>query len=165
MRAARLRLAAIGIGVGAAVWSALSHADPLGQSRLAPSDIAALAQASAGPGASGIGAIRSTVLSGKPGEAGPYTIALQVPAHTTIAAHTHRDDRTAVVVSGTWWFGYGPANERARLKRLPAGSFYTEPAGAPHFARTGRDPVVVFITGNGPSDTAYVDDAADPARR
>jgi hypothetical protein len=37
------------------------------------------------------------------------------------------------------------------------GSFYTEPAGAPHFAGTEDQPAVVDITGFGPSDTIYVD--------
>ena len=101
---------------------------------------------------------------GNPEAAGPYTIALRVPAHTTIAAHTHRDSRTAVVVSGTWWFGYGPVNTRDQLKALPPGSFYTEPGGQAHFARTGDESAVVYITGMGPTDTHYLDAAADPRR-
>jgi hypothetical protein len=131
--------------------------------RLDPKDIAALSTNAAGAGTSGVAGIRTTRLAGDPEAAGPYTIALRVPAHTTIAPHTHRDDRSAVVVSGTWWFGYGPANTRDRLKALGPGSFYTEPGGQAHFARTGDQPVVVFITGMGPTDTHYLD-AATAAR-
>ena len=165
MSAVQQTLAATCLALASALSSGPALCGPLGQTRLARTDIASLAKSSAGPGTSGINAIRTTVLSGNPGEVGPYTIALQVPAGTTIAAHTHRDDRTVVVVSGTWWFGYGPLNERSGLKRLPAGSFYTEPAGQPHFARTGRDPAVVFITGNGPSDTQYAHAGTDRERR
>lgn len=135
-----------------------------GQLRLSPTDIAALAKGGAGAGTSGVAGIRTTVLFGNPEAAGPYTIALRVPPHTTIAAHTHRDSRTAVVVSGTWWFGYGPANTSDRLKALPPGSFYTEPGGQAHFARTGDESAVVYITGTGPTDTHYLDAAADPRR-
>lgn len=135
-----------------------------GQLRLAPKDIAALAKSGAGAGTSGVAGIRTTVLFGNPEAAGPYTIALRVPAHTTIAAHTHRDSRTAVVVSGTWWFGYGRANTRDQLKALPPGSFYTEPGGQAHFARTGDESAVVYITGMGPTDTHYLDAVADPRR-
>jgi quercetin dioxygenase-like cupin family protein len=135
-----------------------------GQLRLAPTDIAALAKGGAGAGTSGVAGIRTTVLFGNPEAAGPYTIALRVPPHTTIAAHTHRDSRTAVVVSGTWWFGYGPVNTRDQLKALPPGSFYTEPGGQAHFARTGDESAVVYITGTGPTDTHYLDAAADPRR-
>jgi hypothetical protein len=43
-----------------------------------------------------------------------------------------------------------------REKALPAGSFYTEPSGDAHFARTKTDPVIVYITGSGPTDTVFV---------
>ena len=105
----------------------------------------------------GVAGIQTTLLAGDPTAAGPYTIALRVPAHTIIAPHTHRDDRSAVVVSGTWWFGYGPVNAKDRLKALAPGSFYTEPGGQAHFARTGDQAVVVYITGIGPTDTRYLD--------
>lgn len=35
-------------------------------------------------------------------------------------------------------------------------SFYTEPAAQPHFAQTGDEPVVIWVTGYGPSDTKFV---------
>jgi quercetin dioxygenase-like cupin family protein len=121
-----------------------------------------IGQGVAGAGTSGVVGIQTTVLSGDPTSAGPYTIALRVPAHTIIAAHTHRDDRSAVVVSGTWWFGYGSVNTPDKLKALGPGSFYTEPGGVAHFARTGDEPAVVYITGVGPTDTHYIDKDADP---
>lgn len=139
-------------------------AAPLGQLRLDPAEIAGLAAQGAGAGTSGVAGIRTTILMGDPKLAGPYTIALRVPPETVIAAHTHRDDRTAVVISGTWWFGFGPTNTEASLKPLPPGSFYTEPGGQAHFARTGKEPVVLYISGNGPTDTVYVEakDAPQP---
>jgi len=87
------------------------------------------------------------VLKGDPDRAGLYTIMLQVPAHTRIAAHDHQDDRVATVVSGTWFLGYGEAFDPAELKALPPGSFYTEPANRTHFAETRDEPVIVQITG------------------
>ena len=41
------------------------------------------------------------------------------------------------------------------LKPLPAGSVYSEPGGVNHFARTTDTPVVVHISGYGPTDTRY----------
>ena len=132
------------------------------QQRLTPAEIEALAQGGAGAGTSGLEGIRTTVLSGDPAKSGLYTIRLTVPAGTEIAAHTHSDTRSAVVISGTWYFGYGEKHEEAALKALPPGSFYTEPPGAPHFARTGAEPVTLYITGTGPTDTAYVNPADKP---
>jgi pimeloyl-ACP methyl ester carboxylesterase/quercetin dioxygenase-like cupin family protein len=134
------------------------------QARLTPREITALPAISAGAGTSGIGGIRTTILYGDPSSPGPYTIALQVPPNTRIAAHNHRDERVAVVVSGTWNFGYGDVNTNAATKALSPGSFYTEPADVMHFARTDGEPAVVYIFGNGPTDTKYADAAADPRK-
>lgn len=124
--------------------------------RLGPEEIAALAQGQAGAGTSGLPGIRSTVLAGDPGAQGLYTIRLWVPPHQTIQAHRHRDARSAVVISGHWRIGYGDAFDAKALKVLVPGSYYTEPAGAGHFAATGEEPVVVYITGYGPTDTQYL---------
>ena len=133
--------------------------------RMSLKDIAGMAQTGPGAGSSGVAGIKTTVLSGDPQQPGLYTIRLSVPAHTTIQAHSHKDDRAATVVSGTWHFAYGDHADPAAFKTLPPGSFYTEPAGAAHFARTGAQPVVVYITGYGPTDTTYIKASDDPRGR
>lgn len=132
------------------------------QLRLTPPEIAALTQGGATAGTSGVTGIRTTVLDGDPTKAGPYTIALRVSPNTRIAAHSHRDDRTAVVVSGVWRFGYGRKADEALVKILPPGSFYSEPAGVDHFAMTGPEGASVYISGFGPTSTDYVEAANAP---
>ncbi len=109
-----------------------------------------------GTGTSGAPGIRTTVLKGDPKKEGLYTIVLNVPANTRIDAHSHPDDRVATVVSGTWYLGYGKEFDEKLLKPLSPGSFYTESPNAPHFAKTGDKPVVVQITGMGPTATTNV---------
>jgi pimeloyl-ACP methyl ester carboxylesterase/uncharacterized RmlC-like cupin family protein len=133
--------------------------------RLTPSEIADLAQGGPGAGTSGVAGIRTTLLSGNPAGPGLYTLRLSVPANTRIEAHEHRDDRSVTVVSGTWYLGYGSRFDEKSLKALPPGSFYTELSGQPHFAQTRADPVIVYITGYGPTDTTYVDRSVDPRAR
>ena len=123
--------------------------------RLTPKEIEALPSQSAGAGTSGLPAVTTRVLFGDPTKSGLYTIELNVAPNTVIQAHTHRDTRTAVVVSGLWYFGSGPKNEQALVKPLPQGAFYTEPASESHFARTGPEGATVTITGYGPTDTVY----------
>ena len=137
----------------------------LGEKRLTPSEFKFPQQGNLGTGSSGVSGIQTVVLKGDPNESGVYTIMLRVPAHTQIAAHSHRDDRVATVVSGTWHIGYGDKFDESKLKALPPGSFYTEPPGQNHFAETGDEPVEVQITGFGPSSTEYVDPAQDPRAR
>lgn len=128
--------------------------------RLTPSDVANKTKGGAGAGTSGVAGIQTTILAGDPTKSGPYTIEIRVPAHTKIAAHSHKDERSAVVVSGMWSFGYGSKADQSLTKALPPGSFYTEPAGKPHFAMTGDQSAVVYITGLGPTSTEYVDSIA-----
>lgn len=132
------------------------------RARLTPAEVEAFGKSDLTAGTSGVSGIETTVLKGDPTKAGLYTILLKVPANTSIESHTHPDDRVATVISGTWHFGYGDRFDERKLKALPPGSFYTEPPGEPHFARTGETPVVVQITGFGPTGTRYTDSPATP---
>lgn len=132
------------------------------QTRLTPAEIQGFTQGGATAGTSGVNGIRTTILYGDPAKAGPYTIALRVPPNMSIAAHSHRDDRTAIVVGGLWRFGYGRKAEEALVKALPPGSFYSEPAGVDHFAMTGPEGASVYISGFGPTSTDYVEAADAP---
>jgi len=134
------------------------------EERFSPADFKFPGKGNPGTGSSGIAGIQTVVLKGDPARAGVYTIMLRVPAHTQIQAHSHRDDRVATVISGTWHIGYGDKFDESKLKALPPGSFYTEPPGETHFAETGDDAVVVQITGYGPSSTDYVDSGSDPRK-
>jgi len=130
--------------------------------RMTPAEIRATDAEENQTGGSGVPGGHRRVLYGDPEKAGFYSILLFVPPHATIQAHSHRDDRMATVVSGEWHFGYGDRFDAAVLKTLPPGSVYSEPGGANHFAQTGTEPVIVQISGNGPSDTHYFDPANDP---
>ena len=74
-------------------------------------------------GTSGAAGIQTAILKGDSTKAGLYTMLLRLPPNTKIEAHSHKDDRTAVVLSGVWYFGYGREFNEAALKELPAGSF------------------------------------------
>jgi hypothetical protein len=151
--------AAVPLGVllwGASLATGAADVAPAGI-RLTPEEMSGREQANGGPGTSAVAGIRSTVLAGDPTKPGPYTIRLSVPANTHIHAHVHRDARSGVVASGDWSIGYGQAFDAQALRVLPPGSFYTEPAELAHFARSGNGPVVVYISGYGPTDTRVQD--------
>src|SRR6266566_2962944 len=147
--------------LGAAPAQAASSST-LGQLRLTPAEVRAHQSGSDQIGSSGLAGVSTKVVFGDPSKSGFYTIVLSVPAHTTIQAHTHRDDRMAVVVSGTWHFGYGDHFDERALKSLPPGSVYSEPGAVTHFAQTDAEPVLVEISGFGPTDTRYFDPANTP---
>ncbi|QTE39650.1 cupin domain-containing protein [Mucilaginibacter gossypii] len=117
------------------------------------------------PGSSNYSAVKEIVIMGNPSKQGMYMILLEIEPNTKIAAHMHPDQRTATVLSGTWHFGYGDKFDSSKLKELPAGSIYSEVAGQNHFAMTGKEPVIVEITGFGPSGVTYVDPKDDPSHK
>ena len=114
------------------------------------------------PGSSNLSAVQVIVIYGDPSKDSLYSILLKVAANTKIDAHLHPDSRIGTVVSGTWYFGYGDKFDKNKLKKLPVGSVYSEVKGQNHFATTANEPVIVEITGYGPSGVTYVDPADDP---
>jgi|SRR5215472_15444653 len=126
--------------------------EPVAMVRLTPTEISALA----GGKAATRSPVQMTNLVGDPTKPGLYTVRVAIPAHTQVRPHSHRDNRSVTVMSGTWHMGYGTTFDVKALKDLPTGSVYTEPAGQPHFAETRDEPVVIWVTGYGPSDTQFV---------
>jgi pimeloyl-ACP methyl ester carboxylesterase/quercetin dioxygenase-like cupin family protein len=150
------------MGTASSPTTSTKSSSTLSQMRLTPEEVRANQSGSDQIGSSGLAGVSTKVLFGDPSKPGFYAIILSVPAHTTIQAHEHRDDRMATVVSGTWRIGYGDRFAESALKVLPPGSVYSEPGGANHFARTDTDPVLVEISGFGPTDTRYFDPANTP---
>lgn len=102
-----------------------------------------------------------TELVGSRSQPGPFVERIKFPPNFTHYPHSHPDDRTYAVISGTLYVGYGDKLDSAKLKALPAGSFYTEPAELPHFLVTKKEGAIVQVTGTGPSGTTFID-PADP---
>jgi quercetin dioxygenase-like cupin family protein len=99
--------------------------------------------------------------SSKPGA---YVERVKFPANSISQAHSHPESRAYTVISGTWYVGYGDKFDPSKLKALPAGSFYTEPANVSHFSQIKDEPVVVQIVGVGPTATRFVDPAHAPKK-
>ncbi len=147
------------------VAASAAIAQSLPEMRMTPAEIRTSALDNNQIGSSGLPGVHTKVVFGDPSKVGFYTILLFVPAHTTIQAHSHRDDRVATVVSGEWRIGYGTRFNAKSLKTLPPGSVYSEPGGDNHFAQAVAGPVIVEISGYGPTDTRYFDPANDPKQR
>ena len=142
--------------VAAAVFAiplvAMAADAPLPMQRYSASEVAAMAAAGK---ASNTG-VQMTNLIGDPTKPGLYTVRVALAPHTQAKPHIHRDNRSVTVIAGTWSMGYGEKFDQKALKALPPGSVYTEPAGQPHFSQAGDEPVVILVTGYGPSDTKFV---------
>ncbi len=103
--------------------------------------------------------VENAALLGSSKAEGPYMERVRFPASFAIQAHTHPDQRSYTILSGTWYIGYGDTFAETRLQALPAGSFYVEPAGVHHFVATKDEPLVLQLSGMGPTATRLLDKA------
>ncbi len=156
----------LALGLVTGISSAYAQTDSNGQLRMTQQEIiAAKASGPSAPGSSNLSAVQLVVIYGDPSKAGLYTILLKVAPNTKIPGHLHPDDRVGTVVSGTWYFGYGNKFDESQLKQLPVGSVYSEVENQNHFAMAKDEPVIVEITGYGPSGVTYVNADDDPKNK
>jgi quercetin dioxygenase-like cupin family protein len=145
----RLRYLAAGVVLGLATFSALSSDDlPEGGLRITTEELKWK------PGR--VPGHEIAPLMGDSTKPGPYVERVKFPPNSISQAHSHPETRSYTIISGTWYVGYGDKFDPAKLKALPAGSFYTEPANVNHFSQIKEDGVIVQIVGNGPSATRFV---------
>ncbi len=90
-------------------------------------------------------------LLGNSSQPGTYVVRIRLPRGLKLAPHSHPDGRIVTVVSGTMYFAYGASGDTTRMRAFPAGSMWTEPPGAAHYAWAKDGEVVLQIVGTGPS--------------
>jgi quercetin dioxygenase-like cupin family protein len=157
-------LTSMAIALVTTAASAQSPSPKLPDYAKTPAELSAV-QPTGGAGGSGNPKVEVVTILGDASKPGVYAQLLKVGAKAQIPAHHHAGDRVGTVLKGTWHFGFGEKFDKAKLKTLPVGSVYTEPANQPHFAMTSNEPVVVLLTGTGPTDTIYENPADDPTRK
>ena len=108
------------------------------------------------PAATGAGPA-TAVLYGDPTKPGPYVLRAKFAAGSKSMPHSHPDEwRTGVVLSGIYYFGIGEQWDETKLRAYPAGTFFSEPKGTPHFVWAKDGEVIVQFTGMGPSGTTSI---------
>lgn len=100
---------------------------------------------------------QTAVLYGDPKKAGVFVTRVKFSAGWKDAPHWHPDElRTVAVLSGTLYFARGDKWDESKVKAYPAGTFYSEPAKAPHFTWAKDGDVIIQITGIGPSGKTFI---------
>ncbi|MCE5278652.1 MAG: cupin domain-containing protein [Planctomycetaceae bacterium] len=131
--------------------SGCSQPDATGPIQLVPSDL----QWKSSPA---LHSLQTATLMGDPAKPAPYVQRIKLPPNHRLEPHSHPNSaRVVTVLSGTLHFAYGETFDETKLRPLPPGSFFTEPANMPHFARTGNEPVVLQLSATGPDGTRYVE--------
>ena len=95
-------------------------------------------------------------LFGDPSAEGLYVTRTLIPYGTKTIPHFHPDSRTVTVLSGVCYYGRGEEFDESRVIAMPPGSFFTEPAGIPHYIWAKDGDVIVQTAAVGPSGTQTV---------
>ena len=104
------------------------------------------------------------VLYGDPAKEGQFAMRLKLPAGYHVPPHTHPVDENVTVLSGTLKLGMGDTADQGMAKPLPAGTFFSLPPGANHYAYTDGE-TVIQINSVGPWDLIYFNPADDPRNK
>jgi len=106
------------------------------------------------------GGMSLATLAGDMAKPGLYAVRIRMPSQLQVRPHVHPEDRMVVVLAGTLHVGFGERFEPERMRAMTPGSFFVEPARAPHFAWVRGEDVIVQVSGIGPSGTVYLDPGA-----
>ena len=100
----------------------------------------------------GDGPPQTVVIYGDPTKPGLFVSRIRFSPGWKDMPHWHPDpERTVVVLSGTFYVGPGEKWDESKMKKYPAGTFYSEPSKAPHFTWAKDGEVIIQLTGIGPS--------------
>ena len=94
--------------------------------------------------------MHQATLAGDPSKPGRYTIRLRLPAGYALPPHVYEKNREVTVLSGSLLFSYGDRYQPEGFSKLPAGSFFIEPANVPGFLRV-LEPAEIQVAGEGPA--------------
>jgi quercetin dioxygenase-like cupin family protein len=108
--------------------------------------------------------VQIAVLSGDPGKSGHYVLRLKFPPNTRMPAHWHPKVELATILSGTLMLGMGTEEKPEALQPYSPGSFLVVPPRMSHYG-VSTDDVVFELSGPGPYEVVFVNDADDPRKR
>lgn len=100
--------------------------------------------------------VQGAWLVGAENKPGAYHFRVKMAKGARIPPHTHPDERTSTVLSGTIHVGFGAAFDEANVVAIPAGGLYVAPANVPHYIWARDGDAVYQESGVGPTATAVV---------
>lgn len=101
-------------------------------------------------------------LYGDPRKPGPYAMLLKWYPGNYSEPHYHPNPRYAVVISGTWWASSSNKKDVTKTYPLGPGTVVTDVMGTVHWDGAKDEPVVLLLTGDGPSPNVLVDENGKP---
>jgi quercetin dioxygenase-like cupin family protein len=103
------------------------------------------------------------VITGNPGQEGPFVLRIRAPAGYKVPPHVHPADENVTVISGSVNFGMGDKMDPAKETALKPGGYFKASKGMQHYA-SFPEPAIIQVHGVGPTGITYVNPADDPRK-
>jgi quercetin dioxygenase-like cupin family protein len=103
------------------------------------------------------------IITGSPGQEGPFVLRLKAPAGYKVPPHTHPADENATVLSGSVNFGTGEKVDAAKETAVKPGGYFKASKGMAHYA-SFTEPTIIQVHGVGPTGISYINPADDPRK-
>lgn len=87
---------------------------------------------------------------------GLYLFRVRLAKGARIPPHTHPDERSTTVMSGTILVGFGETFDESKGVPVPAGAVYVAPANVPHYVWARDGEAVYQESGVGPTATVIL---------
>lgn len=104
----------------------------------------------------GLSGVQAAQILGNPSQPTPYLVRVKLAVGTQIPPHTHPDERSSTVLSGTLYVGFGETFTESRVVAIPAGGVYIAPADIPHYLWAKDGEVIYQEAGTGPTGVTFV---------
>jgi hypothetical protein len=99
----------------------------------------------------------AAVLYGDPSKPGVFVMRVRFPKGHKVTPRWRPDEwRTAVVLSGTFYYGLGDRWDESKLVVYPPGTFFSHPSKHPHFAWAKDGVVIIQFTAMGPTSVTQI---------
>lgn len=103
------------------------------------------------------------VITGNPGQEGPFVLRIKAPAGYKVLPHVHPADENVTVLSGSVNFGMGDKMDASKETAVKAGGYFKASKGMQHYA-SFPEPTIIQVHGVGPTGISYINPADDPRK-
>ena len=100
--------------------------------------------------------IQTAFVLGAGDKPGPYLLRAKMAPGSRIAAHTHPEERSGTVLSGTVYLGWGTTFDESKVIAIPTGGVWLAPANVPHYVWAKDGEAVYQCSGIAPTATNFV---------
>ena len=103
------------------------------------------------------------IITGNPGQEGPFVLRIKAPAGYKVPPHTHPADENVTVLSGSVSFGMGEKVDAAKETAVKPGGYFKASKGMAHYA-SFPEATIIQVHGVGPTGISYINPADDPRK-